>query len=246
MSKEVMTEAIPSCPHVYKAIAQVLKALAKEGISKDQTNQAQHYKFRGIDDVYNALAQQLSAADLLILPRTVTRETTEKPLKNGGSAIHQQVEVNYDFVSAIDGSRSPVAMLGEAMDSADKATNKAMSAAYKYLCFQSFCIPTEGEVLDADASTPELAQAPAKREYTPRPPPAPGTSYVYDIPYKDEDSRGIAKREKLRFSSKKEGGDNKWRGGYVDALKAFIVEKPQPQEHDQPAGAPDEEDDIPW
>ena len=42
------------------------------------------------------------------------------------------------------------------MDSGDKATNKAMSAAFKYAAFQAFCIPTEGDN-DADAHTPEVA-----------------------------------------------------------------------------------------
>ena len=42
------------------------------------------------------------------------------------------------------------------MDSADKATNKAMSAAYKYAAIQAFCIPTEGDN-DADATTHEVA-----------------------------------------------------------------------------------------
>ena len=40
------------------------------------------------------------------------------------------------------------------MDSGDKATNKAMSIAYKYACFQVFCIPTE-EMKDPDAETHE-------------------------------------------------------------------------------------------
>ena len=39
------------------------------------------------------------------------------------------------------------------MDSGDKASNKAMSAAFKYACFQTFCIPTE-EMQDPDAETP--------------------------------------------------------------------------------------------
>jgi hypothetical protein len=42
------------------------------------------------------------------------------------------------------------------MDSGDKATNKAMSAAYKYMAFQTFAIPTEGEN-DADHQTHEVA-----------------------------------------------------------------------------------------
>ena len=41
------------------------------------------------------------------------------------------------------------------MDSGDKATNKAMSAAYKYAALQTFCIPTEGDN-DADATTHEV------------------------------------------------------------------------------------------
>lgn len=41
------------------------------------------------------------------------------------------------------------------MDSGDKATNKAMSAAYKYAAMQAFCIPTEGDN-DADATTHEV------------------------------------------------------------------------------------------
>lgn len=36
------------------------------------------------------------------------------------------------------------------MDSGDKATNKAMAIAFKYACFQIFCIPTE-EMKDPDA-----------------------------------------------------------------------------------------------
>ena len=36
----------------------------------------------------------------------------------------------------------------------DKATNKAMAIAYKYLCFQVFCIPTE-EMSDPDAESLE-------------------------------------------------------------------------------------------
>ncbi len=41
------------------------------------------------------------------------------------------------------------------MDSGDKATNKAMAVAFKYACFQTFCIPTESLMDDPDATTPE-------------------------------------------------------------------------------------------
>jgi hypothetical protein len=76
------------------------------------------------------------------------------------------VEAEYDFVSTNDGSMHTARVVGEAMDSADKATNKAMSAAYKYLCIQTFCIPTEGDN-DADATTHEVVsskQQPQKQQ----------------------------------------------------------------------------------
>ena len=41
---------------VYKAISSVQMALAKLGIEKVQENKFDKYKFRGIDDIYNALS----------------------------------------------------------------------------------------------------------------------------------------------------------------------------------------------
>ena len=141
---------------VYRAITQVISQIAKEGISKDRSNQQQGYKFRGIDDVYNALSGCLSDAQLCILPRVLRREVTERASQRGGTLFYVVLDVEFDFVSAEDGSKHTVAVIGEAMDSGDKATNKAMSAAYKYACLQTFCIPTEGDN-DADASTHEVA-----------------------------------------------------------------------------------------
>ena len=156
---------------VYRCIAKVSAEIAQAGISKTQTNAQQGYKFRGIDDVYNALAPILAKHGLVILPRILNRQMTEWQTKNGGAIFTVVVEAEFDFVSAFDGSKHTVKMFGEAMDTADKATNKAMSAAYKYAAFQTFCIPTEGEH-DADAQTLEVT-APA-----PRPDPPSGYRYI--------------------------------------------------------------------
>jgi hypothetical protein len=147
-----MDEFKPTSPHVYTAIAEVTGKLAKTGISKDRKNAQQGYKFRGIDDVYNALSSLLSESKLCLLPRVQNRIITERETKNGGVLFYVVVDVDFDLVSAIDGSSHTVHVIGEAMDSADKATNKAMSAAYKYMAMQVFCIPTEGDN-DADATT---------------------------------------------------------------------------------------------
>lgn len=140
--------------NVYECIAAVSDEIAKTGISKDRRNQQQGYAFRGIDDVYNALAPMLAKHKLVILPRILSRECVERTSKSGTAQFFVTVEAEFDFVSARDGSKHVARTFGEAQDSADKATNKAMSAAYKYAAFQTFCIPTEGDN-DADAHTPE-------------------------------------------------------------------------------------------
>lgn len=140
---------------VYLAISQVAAKLAKAGISKDRKNQQQGYNFRGIDDVYNALAPFLAEEKLCILPHVLSREVVERQTKSGSALFYVTVQCKFDFVSAEDGSKHEVVTYGEAMDSADKATNKAMSAAYKYAAMQAFCIPTEGDN-DADATTHEV------------------------------------------------------------------------------------------
>jgi len=141
---------------VYQAINLVQADLNRAGITKDRRNTQQGYNFRGIDDVYNALSPLLAKHGLCILPRILKREVVERQTQKGGALFYVTVEAEFDFVCAEDGSTHTVRTFGEAMDSADKATNKAMSAAYKYAAFQSFAIPTEGDN-DADAHTPTVA-----------------------------------------------------------------------------------------
>ena len=145
---------------VYKAINAVQAELSKNGITKDRTNtQGSGYKFRGIDDVYNTIAPMLARHGLCILPRVLNRTITERTSQKGGALFYVVVESEFDFVCAEDGSKHTVKTFGEAMDSGDKATNKAMSAAYKYACFQAFSIPTESDN-DADAHTYEVKAEP--------------------------------------------------------------------------------------
>jgi hypothetical protein len=147
---------VSTAPHVLQAISAVMTDLAREGIGKDRKNEAQGYKFRGIDDVYNALAPILARNHLVITPRCLTRSKEMIPTKSGGSMFYVNVDMEFTLASAVDGSTTLAQMFGEAMDSGDKATNKAMSAAYKYMAMQVFCIPTEGDN-DAEAHTPQLA-----------------------------------------------------------------------------------------
>ena len=165
-------------PHVYQAIAGVQGELATIGIAKTRRNsQGAGYNFRGIDDVYAALSPLLAKHKLVVVPRVVQREVIERQSKSGGALFYVTVHAEFDFVSAIDGTAHTAATFGEAMDSGDKATNKAMSAAYKYAAFMTFAIPTEGDN-DTENATHEVAARPTTGE-TP-----PAKRVTLDGPYK--------------------------------------------------------------
>jgi hypothetical protein len=157
---------------VFKAINSVQASLVKEGIAKDRRNAQQGYNFRGIDDIYNTLSGLLAENNLCILPEVLERTQVERVTQKGGVMFYTSVKVKYTLVSSVDGSSFATITFGEAMDSADKSTNKAMSAAYKYMCLQVFCIPTEGDN-DADGTTPDTLKpqktvsAPAPKQETP-------------------------------------------------------------------------------
>lgn len=136
-----------SAPQVYAAISAVQKDIANVGIGKDRTTTGgARFNFRGIDDVYNALSPIMARHGLIVAPRYSNREIVErKGGKSGNAVFYITIMGDFDFVSAKDGSKHTVTTFGEAMDSGDKGTNKAMAIAHKYALLQVFAIPTEGD-----------------------------------------------------------------------------------------------------
>lgn len=153
---KMATKETNNVPKVYLAMSAVQDEISKLGISKNRKNLQQGYVFRGIDEIYNTLAPIFAKHKLLIIPNVLSREQTERTTKRGDALFSVVVNTKFTFISAEDGSTVEATTYGEAMDTADKATNKAMSAAYKYVCLQAFSIPTEGDN-DADATTHEVA-----------------------------------------------------------------------------------------
>jgi hypothetical protein len=155
---------------IYQAMRAVMSDIGALGITKSRKNQQQGYSFRGIDEVYNEMNPLFAKHGVLMLPRVISSEQTDRMNKSGGLLIYTRLHIEFDFIATEDGSKHTVATVGEAMDSADKSSNKAMAAAYKYAAMMAFCIPTEGDN-DADATThqvvPKAAPAPVKA-----PPPA--------------------------------------------------------------------------
>lgn len=140
----------PNPPLVLRGIKQVIAAFAENGIGKNRKNESQGFKFRGIDDVMNRMAQHLVDADLVIVPYIRSREVHERVNSRGNPLFYVTVQVDFTVYSTEDGSSVVCSVPGEAMDSGDKATNKALSIAYKYMAFQLFAIPIDE---DPDATT---------------------------------------------------------------------------------------------
>ncbi len=141
---------------IFKALSAVQSDLSIVGIAKNQQNSHQGYKFRGIDDVLNTLAPIIAEHGVLIIPNVLSKDVKTINTARGGVASHVILEVGFVLYDQ-EGDSICHTAYGEAIDTSDKAVNKAMTAAYKYFLFQAFCIPIEG-LEDADSQQPEQAE----------------------------------------------------------------------------------------
>lgn len=148
-----MAETATKVPAIYAAIARVIADVGYVG--KDKVNKQQGFKFRSVDDVYNALHPALAKNKVFIVPEILeqTREVVGTTSK-GSKMTLVICKIKFTFF-AEDGSFVESVIIGEGIDMADKGTNKAMAIAYKYACFQVFCIPTE-EMVDPDSESHEI------------------------------------------------------------------------------------------
>lgn len=127
---------------IFTKIALVMNDLTS--VSKARKNTQQNYSFRGIDDVYNAIHEPLAKHGVFTVPQILEEKTEERTTKGGSQLIYRVLKIKFTFY-AQDGSNVECIVMGEAMDSGDKACNKAMASAHKYALLQVFAIPTEDE-----------------------------------------------------------------------------------------------------
>lgn len=126
-------------PRIHAQLAEIMAAV--EAVGKSRRNQQQGFNFRGIEDVMDALHPIFAEHKVYILSSVVDQRTEERTTAKGGNLIYRILTVDVSFVSGEDGSRETVRVVGEGMDSGDKAANKAMSAALKYALSQTLILP---------------------------------------------------------------------------------------------------------
>ena len=140
-------------PLIYKKIIEVMADI--NAIGKYRRNQQQGFQFRGIDDVMNELHSSLAKCGVFVLPKVLEETRTTGKTSRGGDMFYTRLKINFGFY-AEDGSHVDAVVIGEAMDTGDKASNKALSIGLKYAMLQVFCIPTEDDK-DPDAVSPQPA-----------------------------------------------------------------------------------------
>lgn len=137
---------------IYSALAEINRKVG--ALTKSRENLQQGFMFRGIDDVMNELHAHFAEHGVLVIPEIETYDVTERVTAKGGAMFVVRAIMKFNLTAA-DGSFITIRNVGEAMDSGDKAMNKAMSIALKYALLQLFLIPTE-EKKDPDYYSEEL------------------------------------------------------------------------------------------
>lgn len=138
--------------NIYQSIAKIMEEVP--AISKNKKNTQQGFMYRGIDEVMNAFQPLFAKYKVFIVPQILELKREERTSTKGNLLIYSICTIQYTFY-AEDGSCIQATVIGEGMDSGDKATNKAMAIALKYALFQVFCIPTEDDP-DQDGSSDNL------------------------------------------------------------------------------------------
>lgn len=107
------------------------------------------YNFRGVDRVINAVGPALRRHGVLVLPARIVAKEYRETRTSGGKAMEDcTVTVEWLIVGPAGDQLPPVQSAGQANDTGDKATAKAMSVAQRVLFLAALQIPTQDPDVD--------------------------------------------------------------------------------------------------
>lgn len=190
-------------PMIHPAIIAIMRAIGP--IAKDQDNKQQGFKYRGVDQVYNAVHPHFAEHGVYVTSTVLASEHRPGQSEKGKPFVHAILTMRFTYWAA-DGSHVSTEVVGEGIDySGDKASNKAMSIADKYAILQLLKIPTaladqEAPLYDnpaADASAPKAAPRAERPKSDAPPPTADKARYdringLYHEWHKSAESNGVA------------------------------------------------------
>lgn len=125
---------------IVQCLADVMRDIKYVG--KEGTNAFDHYNFRGIDGVLNAVGPVFRKHGVVAIPEVLDyrRGTVEASSGKPMSSVALQMRVHF-YGPARDSVEATV--WGEAFDRGDKATAKAHSVAFRTALLQTLCLPTQ-------------------------------------------------------------------------------------------------------
>lgn len=137
---------------IYRKLADINKEIGV--VEKNRRNEAQRFMFRGIDDVMNNLHPLFAKHEVFITTEIIEHKAESVQTSRGAQMRYTFLKVKYTFMTT-DGSSVEILTCGEAADTGDKGTPKALSIALKYALLQLFLIPTE-EAKDVEGDDVEI------------------------------------------------------------------------------------------
>lgn len=126
---------------IHAALNAAMRDIASVGIAKTQKNDAQGYRFRGIEQAMNELSPIMVNHGITVTPRYADLVLFERAKAEGKAVRFATVKGSFTFTADDDTSVTSEAY-GEAMDSGDKAVIKAQSVSFRTALFQLFVVPT--------------------------------------------------------------------------------------------------------
>lgn len=148
-----------------------MTAIAKTGGNPNQRG-GLNYTFVEINELLNDIRPRLAEAGIIMFPTDIEDRLVEfHPRNNGGQSTHAFLTVVWEVTDGDEKRR--VVSVGEAIDTSDKAFNKAQTAAEKQALQKLFLVSNEE---DNDQNSEEVPNnRPPARAAAPPPPPAPPT-----------------------------------------------------------------------
>jgi ERF superfamily len=134
------TETVETTPSIFAALSSVMAEVGAVG--KEGRNAQQGFNFRGVDAVVIAVAPALRKHGVVVVPRVLEREREVGTTQRGGTMETIYLTVQYTLYGP-NGDSVMSTVYSQANDTADKATAKAMSVAYRTFWLQVLCIPTD-------------------------------------------------------------------------------------------------------
>jgi hypothetical protein len=134
-------------PTVHEALRRVMEQTGAVGKSGEMRGAGGTYKFRAIDDILQSVQPALIDHGVLFVPESTEIEEELRATGNGKSMQRVRLTVTWRVYGPAGDSITAVSV-GEALDSFDKAANKAHTAAFKIVLGQVLCIPFSGDDQD--------------------------------------------------------------------------------------------------